>query len=409
MSDSPLFWLALTLFFMIFEAFFASMEMSLVSFNKIRLQYYVSKGKKRAIWINSLLHSPSRLFGTTLLLVSLALQMGSECSREFYSSLGLDPSLAPLTQIPLILIFAELAPMFAARRYSEQVAMLGIRVLYAASKLMAPFTWAIGHLSRFANRLIGAPAEGTHIFLSREELQHTVEEQEEGISLSLEDKDLNLIVSNIFSFRSKVAKEAMLPLHTIPMLPSNATVGAMRTELIDNTSPFLALFYRIRPNIVSIALPRNLVKIEDDKRISDHARTPWFVLQNTPLIEILHQFRTNNENVAVVLDTNGLAVGVLTLDDTLDEIFGERPHTRIGKRTRFLERSFRGDMQISEFNRTFDASLSREGAETLGELMTHHLGHHPENGESLRIGELEFTALETTLLDVKTVGVKTLL
>ncbi|MES2274306.1 MAG: DUF21 domain-containing protein, partial [Chlamydiota bacterium] len=66
---------------------------------------------------------PSRLFGTTLIGINTALVFGSECARHIYESVHLDPDWAPLTQVLLVVIFGELAPMFAARRHPEQLAM----------------------------------------------------------------------------------------------------------------------------------------------------------------------------------------------------------------------------------------------------------------------------------------------
>ena len=131
------------------------LEMACVSFNKIRLQYYVSKGYKRAIWLNYLLQHPSRLFGTTLICVNVGLIVGSECSREFYSSIGLNPDWAPLTQVFFVVIFGELSPMFAARNYAENVAMLGVPLIYFSAKLMSPLLWATSLLSKLCNLLVG--------------------------------------------------------------------------------------------------------------------------------------------------------------------------------------------------------------------------------------------------------------
>ena len=91
--------LFLTISCLIIQGFFAMLEMACVSFNKVRLQYYVSKGQKRAIWLSYLLNHPALLFGTTLIMVNAALLIGSECSRKFYDSLGLSPDWAPLTQV----------------------------------------------------------------------------------------------------------------------------------------------------------------------------------------------------------------------------------------------------------------------------------------------------------------------
>src|SRR5271168_1923794 len=119
--NSPLFWLSLTILCIAVQGVYSMLELASVSFNRVRLEYYVAKKIKRAMWLHYLLQKPSRLFGTVMLGVNVALQIGSQTSREFYSSVGLDPDLAPLTQVFLVVILAELTPLFAARRYPESV------------------------------------------------------------------------------------------------------------------------------------------------------------------------------------------------------------------------------------------------------------------------------------------------
>lgn len=142
MNPSWKFFLLLILICLVVQGFFAMLEMACVSFNKVRLQYYVSKENKRALWLSYLLHHPALLFGTTLICVNTALVVGSECARRFYDSLGLSPDWAPLSQIFIVLIFAEIAPMFAGRRYAEHVAMLGIPILFFFSIILRPLIWA---------------------------------------------------------------------------------------------------------------------------------------------------------------------------------------------------------------------------------------------------------------------------
>ncbi len=171
------------------QGFFAMVEMACVSFNKVRLQYYVSKENKRALWLSYLLHHPALLFGTTLIGVNTALVVGSECARRFYDSLGFSPDWAPLSQIIIVLIFAEIAPMFAGRRYAEHVAMLGIPILFFFSILLRPVIWLLDLLCRAINRLIGKSVPAG-IYLSREELQNIIEEREETITTEPTKKEI---------------------------------------------------------------------------------------------------------------------------------------------------------------------------------------------------------------------------
>lgn len=177
MTSTALWWLFFNLLSIFLLGFYSMMEMACVSFNKIRLHYYVYKGNKRAKWLNYLLHHPFRLFGTTLIGVNVSMVVGSECAREFHSAVGLDPDLAPLSQVILVVIFGELAPMFAARLFPEYIAMMGVPLIYASAKLLSPALKLIGLISNLVNFFIKGKSHDADIFLSQEELQNILEEQ----------------------------------------------------------------------------------------------------------------------------------------------------------------------------------------------------------------------------------------
>lgn len=404
MSGSWQFFASLIVIALIVQGFFAMQEMACVSFNKVRLQYYVSKNKRRAIWLSRLLHHPTRLFGTTLICLNAALQFGSECSRRFYESMNLSPDWAPLSQVFLVIIFAELAPLFAGRRYAEHAAMLGAPIMYALSIILAPVIWLFDWLCRITNRLIGSP-EAAGLYLSREELQKILEEREE--------EEFNTTVSNIFSLKTKTAKELMQPIKLIQRIPSFCTVAEMRTLLASQYTPFVPIFQRTPENIVAIAYPRDLLRLPENKRVRDHARPPWFITENDSILSILKQFRRNNQSLAVVLNQAGHATGILTLDEIIDEIFGQtdswmsfgeivpRMHHVI------VDRTFPGDTKIADLNREYNVHLDSRGEETLSELVIHLLGHAPVEGESVRIDQFELTVEEASILGAKSVSVRT--
>ncbi len=197
--------------------------MAIVSFNKVRLQYYVAKGNQRALWINWLLHNPGRLLGTTLLGVNIAMQVGSECSRQLYQALDIGADFAPITQILLVLICAELAPIFAARRYSEHMAMLGVPLVYASAKIMTPLIWVISEVSRIANRLVVGEERQNRLFLSIDELLAVLEDESE--DPEVEGDELNFLVRNIFSLRTKIASDIMEPIGQTRAIQVSCTVG----------------------------------------------------------------------------------------------------------------------------------------------------------------------------------------
>lgn len=404
--------LFLTISCLIIQGFFAMLEMACVSFNKVKLQYYVSKKQRRAIWLSYLLKHPALLFGTTLIMVNAALLIGSECSRKFYVALGLSPDWAPLTQVFLVLIFAEISPMFAGRRYAEHAVRIGIPILYFCSMILKPFIWLLDLLCKSINKLFGSSSE-SGLYLSREELQNIIEEREETYSTT-EDKDqFDAVVSNIFTLKNKIAKEVMTPLDKNLMIPSTASIENLRLALADRYMPYVPIYHKEYKNIVAIAYPRDLLRLSDQKKVRENARSPWFITDSTSILQILKQFRKNNQSIAVVLNDSGHAVGILTLDDIIDTIFGRKDQwlstADIAPRAHHVvvDRTFPGDMKLKDFNETFKVHLEYEDAQTLAEVLIKALEHAPSKGESVRIDQFELTVEEASLLAIKTVSVRT--
>ena len=406
MENQAFFWLFCNLLSIVVLGFFSMQEMASVSFNKVRLQYYVSTGMKRAVWLNYLLQHPSRLFGTTLICVNFALVFGSECARQFHSSLGISPDLAPISQVVLVVIFGELAPMFAARHYPEHVAMLGVPIVYATAKLMTPFLWIVGWISYVCNYFVGGHETDPNIYLTQEELQKILEEKEEDESFRSETEDFNAITANIFLLRGKDARQVMEPIGNIPCLPSNSIVEQVSILLKKVQVDYIPIYHQEVANIIGIALPRDLVRIPNTKRVRDYARSPWFVTENTNVIELLKQFRHNHESVAVILDKKGRAIGIINLDDILEEIFGKQNSKQL-KQQVIIDKTFPGDMKVEDFNRQFGVTLSKEKELTLTELMEQELGHPPEKGDSIYFPPFELTVKESPLIGVKTILITT--
>ena len=380
-------------------------EMAAVSFNKVRLHYYVSQNKRLGIWLNSLLGKPSRLFGTTLIAINTFLQFGSEFSRKFYESIDLNPDFAPFTQIIIVLIFGELAPMFAARKYSEHVAFLYIPVVYVTSKLLYPLIWVIDGLNHLLQRILGRKYD-VPLFLSREEIQKAFEEEEEKVD------SLNRVVSNFFTLKNKRAKEVMLPIGSCQAIASPSKLSEMKQILSLNYSAFIPIYHNHIQNIVAIAYPRDVLRLNETRKVLDFAKPPWFITEEQEVTDILMQFRRNNQSVAVVVDRTGGAVGILTLDQLIDQLFGEErgehwTFDEEGSGAHF-EKTVLGEMLLSEFNAKFKTKLQLKGVETLSEYITKILEHHPAKGDWIKEEGLQITVIEPSLFGAKTLSVKSI-
>jgi len=395
-------WLLFTVIAILIQGLFALFEMSCVSFNKIRLQYYVSKKNKRAIWINYLLGRPSRLFGTTLLGINTALQIGSECSRRFYESIHIDPDWAPVTQVLLVVVFGELVPMFAARKHPERIALFFAPMMIVLARCFTPLTWTFDQLSKGLHRAMKKSDEPA-MFLSREEVMFAFQENERG------EDEFTAITGSIFQLKSLTAGAIMHELAQTLVFPSTATVGQVRSQLQGQYAPILPIYHKSPYNVVSIVSPRDLLPFPDDHKIIAEGKSPWFVTRDTSILQLLDQFRRNNQSVAVILEPSGQASGIITLDQIIDTIFGreEKMIGEIKDHGHFISRTLKGSMTIAEFNAEFELDLAGNPKMTLSDHISSFLDHQPSLGESIRIGDYEFTVIEPTLRGIKTLTVQT--
>lgn len=397
-------WLIFNLFSVMVLAFYSMLEMACISFNKVRLQYYVMKGKKRAIWLSELMQNPSNLFGTTLIGVNVATFVGSECAREFHAAIGVNPDWAPISQVVLVIIFGELAPMFAARHYAEHVAMLGAPLIYFSSKVMAPILWVLEYINKIGDWIVGSKQDHSEVYLNQDELKKMIGAEDDGERS--EQDDVSLIAANIFHLKEKIAKDIMTPIDKVFALPSDATVTQMRNSLNRNRSIHVLVYHKNIRNIVGIALPRDVIRASGNRRVRDFARSPWFVTEKTSVLQLIKQFRTNNQNAAIVINELGQAQGIITLDDLFKYVF----EVKVSKESRpkkmiIVDKTIPGSMTVEEFEEEFGVQLAEDEFLTVSEVLEKELERHPSVGESVYIAPYEFTVKETALLDVKTIRV----
>ena len=389
------------------------LEMASVSFNRVRLQYFVSRKLKRAEWLSSLLNRPTYLFGATLIGVNTALQFGSECSRRFYLSLDLSPDWAPLSQVFIVLIFAELVPMFAARRFAERIAMLGIPIIYVTSIILRPIIWILDAICTCTNKLLQVHGP-QGLYLTREELQKAIEGREDH-QVKVDSKEFDPVLVNIFTLKNKTASDLMDPIKSYRLLPSEATKEDLSHLLGLESYPFVPIFHGDKHHIVAIGYPRDFLRLSKETRIRPYCRSPWFITEKNSILEIIKEFRCNNQSLAIVLNDQGIATGILTLDAVVDEIFGHRDDwVSFGeyspeKHRIIIDRSFPGNTRVFDVNHWLGIHLEMESEEeTLEDLIHRRLEGQVGQGATLIENNLKLTVNETSLITGKTILIQSI-
>lgn len=400
------FFVLITVGCLICQSFFTMMEMAFVSFNRMRLQYYISRGSKKAKWLNKLLNNPIYLFGTTLIGVNFFLQLGSEASRSVYISLGLNPDFSAISQILLVVIFAELSPMFAARLHTEHVAMLGIGPIYFISRLLRPVIWILDGICRVVDWIIRSPKVEQH-YLTREELQKAVEAKEEK-HRKVKEEEFDTLIQNIFVLKGKFAKDLMSSLKNVKMFSFDANVSDTKGIL----EKYIPIYSGSRHHVIGLVYLRDLLKVPDTSRLKDVSKSVWFVSKTSSILQIVQQFRSNNQRVAIVLNETGKAVGLLTLDHIINEMFKGAYHTSEALQNSHakvvVDRSFPAEFNVLAINKLLGISLPSAHEDSLEDCMAQALERAPIRGETIQVGSFELTLENGPLMSDKVIRITSL-
>jgi len=406
MTSEILFWLCMLLLSTALMSFYSTQEMAAISYSRLRLGFQVKIGKRWARWLQELTDNPTLLFSTTLIGVNAALMISSECARRFYDACGLNHNLAPLTQIPFILIFGELVPMFAARTHPEHMIRLGMPFLYLSAKIMKPLADIVDFFFRQISRLIGRKeTKETQAFLSRDELQKLIEEHEAGVTPEGEE-EFDAMVGNIFTFQAKAAFQLMEPLTKEALLPAHAHMKEVKELFAKIPTSHILVFHRVPQKIIGLIESFDLVNATERTRVSDHMRPACFVSENTHSLELLKRMQHESTPLAVVLDSMGTAVGVVMKDDLIAELIAKQEPIKKNQLA-YLEKSLPADMLLEDFNKQYGTDIELEGCKTFHDLIEETLSRHPQTGDTIFVEPFEITVKDTSLFRAKTIQIKT--
>jgi putative hemolysin len=402
MSLTGLFWLLSTVFWTFVMSFYSMQEMACISVNRLRLEFLVRSGSRRAVWVQELLNNPSVLFGTTLIGVNLALVISSESMRQFFCTLGINPNLAPLVNAPYVLIVGELIPMFAARLFPEYMARVGSPLLWVSSKIFAPIAILCNFLfERIRTFCFGdKPVSSPH--LQREELRELIEVHRRGY-VDEDSGALESVVGRMFALRDKLVSRIMIPLAQVPSLSSSALCAPSRIVL-RSAAEDLAVVRNRQNRVIGYVWGLDIANAPDSSSVGSVCRSATFIGDGASAIDALFHLKKDRADVAFSVGSGGNITGVLTLYDILEEVTSGQPHP---EPRLHIDRTVFGDTRVAEFSQRYHLSLPVR-AKTFAALVEELLGHKPSVNDVARCGPLELTVTEVGILGAKTIHIHTI-
>jgi len=413
-------WLAIAtvLLCVALSAFFSASETALTTASRARMHALEKNGDRRAALVNRLLASRARLIGTALLGNTLVNIGASAVMTSILVALaGARGALyATGLMTVLLLVFAEVMPKTVAINYPDRTSLLVARVISFFVAIFGPVLIGVEALVRGFLKVVGIDTSRRQSILSgHEELKSAVDllHREGGVGRS--DRDM---FGGLLDLRDLEVSDVMV--HRTKMLALNADLPSQ--DLIGEVvaAPYSRLpLWRGQPeNIVGVLHAKDLLRALDaaggevkDFKVESIALAPWFVPETTPVQDQLQAFLKRKTHFALVVDEYGVVMGLVTLEDILEEIVGDiaDEHDLIVQGVRLMSDGsviVEGSVPIRDLNRAMAWDLPDEEATTIAGLVINEARAIPEPGQVFSFHNFRFEVLRKTRNRITSLKIK---
>ncbi|MFH1753648.1 MAG: hemolysin family protein [Candidatus Omnitrophota bacterium] len=307
------------------EGFFAGSEIGFISCNRIRMNHLADNNNKRAKIVMSFLDNPEKFLSTTLVGVNLCVIIGSsvatDLASKFIKTPGHDAFIATLVVFPMVLIFGELVPKIIYQNYPNVSSLFASYPLKWASYILFPFVFSATKISGAITRMFAKGKPDKSPYVTREEIRLLMLDASKRGILDKEEIDMT---SEIFDFSRTHVHSVMVPLSKVVSASDQSTTKDV-LELVSQIGySRIPIYSGSEENIIGTIEMSDLVSEDIEKQdLSKLILPPYKVGEHKELGEMLKDFQQNEENVAIVTNKEGKAIGIATIEDIVEEIFGE--------------------------------------------------------------------------------------
>ncbi len=401
---------------LILSGFFSLSETSMMAINRYRLKHLAKQGHRGARLTTKLLEHTDRLLGVILLGNNLLNTVSATLVAVIISTLFSQSEFALLIGTICvtfaILIFSEITPKVVAAAYPERIALAASYVLTPLLKIFYPIVWFVNLFVSallFLLRLKPNKADSDH-HISSEELKTLVLEGGHFIQ-----KKHQSMLLNLFDLESVTVDDVIVPCSQIEAIDLDASDELIHNQLLTCHHTRLPVYRGRQDNIVGIVHVRNVLNQMKKGQITAAAlekvmSSPYFIPSGTPLFSQLQLFQENHKRVGLVVDEYGEWLGLVTIEDIIEEIVGEfttQAPTQAGVFMKQQDGSFlvEGGILLRDLNRKLGLQLPLDGPKTLNGLILEHFQDIPEAGIGLNIADYPMEIVQVKNQVVKVVKI----
>ena len=394
------------------SAFFSMSETSMMALNRFRLRLLAKQGVRAAQRTQKLLDQTEKLLGVILIgnnLLNVVISMlTGAVAAHYFSGNEIAMGIAAAVTGFAIIIFAELTPKVIGAAFPEKVALRVSFVLKPLLTLLYPAVWFSNLCTNGLLKLMRVDVKNIDENLSSEELRSLVLEQ----SKFMPKKHKSILV-NLFDLENIEVDDLMTPRARIEALDINDDIDTLRHQLVTCYHNKLPVFDGEMNNILGIFhIRKALHHLEDGTLTRDEIRAsltkPYFIPSETAIFEQLQHFQEDQQRLGVVVDEYSEVLGILTMEDIIEEMVGEFTSAAPDARSKVIwdeagQTVVDASTSLRQLNRRLHLKLPIGGPKTLNGLILEELQDIPDSSVSVRIADCVMEVLHVDEHGVRSV------
>lgn len=382
--------LVILVILVILSAFFSSAETALTTLSNVKVRAMVEANPTgRVLTLQKILDNRGKLIsailiGNNVVNISASSLMTSLVIRLWGSTaVGIGTGILTL----VILIFGEIVPKTWAMCNNEKLSLAYARVIYFLMQVLTPAIFVIDKISGFFLGMLHID-QSSRVMMTETELKTYVDVSHEDGVIEKEEKKL---IYNVFDFGDSVAKDIMIPRIDMTSIDVNATYWDLLGLFRESMYSRIPVYENEVDNIIGIVIVKDFLLVEDRDhfKIQDILREGYYTYEYKKTADLLLEMRLLTTNVALVLNEYGATVGMITVEDLLEEIVGEirdeydADEAELFKKISENEYEVGGSLKLDDINDVLETKFDSEDYDSIGGIMIELLDRFPSEGESV--------------------------
>jgi len=394
---------------LLLKGFFSGSEIAMVNSDKLKMHHRANQGNRGAGQVLKLFQTPDVLLGTTLVGTNISTiiltTLGTMLMIRIFGQLG--DLYAVLLFTPLFLILGEIVPKSVYQQKSNEIAPVVVYPLRLFSMLFYPLVFVFSRIARLCARMVGGGKVEQNMFITREQMRMVVDMAERGANVDVFDRAR---IKRVIRFAETSAGEAMIPVAEMTAISRNRETRHAITMVRRRGYNRLPVYSRNISNIVGVITLTTWDLMDPelpDRPLEQLIRPAHYVSPYQTIDQLLPVLRAREDHMAIVVDEFGSAVGMITMEDILEEVVGEIDvgydfEEYLPRRKRIFELLdedtwlMDARLPIAEVNEILGTSLPAGESHTIAGMVMARLRHIPQEGESIIEAGFRFTVEEAT-------------